>query len=141
MGNAHRQHGAQVNALEPFAGHDPCDDDLSAAVFMARGNEPFWRLDVTPRQLRLQRPDEQPTVAEYAPLAPAGDPSVRHYQGQATAGPLALDIKREACSDGMSDMLYAWTATATLANDFRGCATPHRYAATMTRRGAGSRIS
>jgi uncharacterized membrane protein len=100
-----------------------CDEkDLGVALFRAKGNEPFWSIDVTPSGVILQRPEEESLTAEYQPLETA-DGGVRHFIGDTTAGKLELTLTPGTCSDGMSDTVYGWNATASInGTPLKGCA-------------------
>jgi putative lipoprotein len=100
-----------------------CDEkDLGLALFRARGNEPFWSLDVTPSGVNLQRPDQALVTAEYQPLEKAAN-GVRHFVGDTPEGKLELTLTPGKCSDGMSDTVYGWTAVARFKDqDLKGCA-------------------
>ena len=100
-----------------------CDEkDLGLALFRAKGNEPFWSIDVTPSGVILQRPDHETRTAEYQPLEKSAD-GVRHFAGDTPEGKLELTLTPGKCSDGMSDTVYGWTATASINGEqLKGCA-------------------
>lgn len=99
-----------------------CDEkDLGMALFRVKGNEPSWALDVTPSGITLQRPDAENATAEYQPLEKAAD-GTRHFVGDTQSGKLELTLTPGKCSDGMSDTVYGWNATATIEQTtLKGC--------------------
>ena len=114
----------QFSTIERIYSEGPgCDEqDLGLALFRARGNEPFWSLDVTPSGVNLQRPDQAMLTAEYQPLEKAAD-GVRHFIGDTAEGKLELTLTPGKCSDGMSDTVYGWSAVAKIGDQqLKGCA-------------------
>jgi uncharacterized membrane protein len=85
------------------------EDPLAATHLRARGNEPFWAIDVegdTLHYVTPEMPDGRTLVAERAP----------HTGGVAFTGeddgrPFSLDLTRTACSDSMSGEHFEFTAT------------------------------
>jgi putative lipoprotein len=111
----------QFERLAP-QGQGSCDEkDLSNSLFRARGNEPGWSVDVTPQGVILTRPDVPAITFEYAPLekTPTGG---RHFAAENSDGKLDFTLAPGQCSDGMSDVVYGWNATATFGEQtLKGC--------------------
>jgi uncharacterized membrane protein len=85
---------------------------------VALGTEPFWSVEVMPASLVYSTPENQPGTIIAAQLTGDGIWSGR-YNGQQ----FVLRIAVGKCSDGMSDTVYAWSATLTVAGRTeRGCA-------------------
>jgi uncharacterized membrane protein len=99
-----------------------CDEkDLSNSLFRARGNEPFWSVDVTPQGVKFERPDQPTVTFEYQPLEKAADGG-RRFAAENSDGKLTLTLTPGACSDGMSDVAYGWNATASFGDQMlKGC--------------------
>lgn len=94
-----------------------------AADFGARGTEPFWRADVAGGSVRITQPDAPEIVAINPALVVTGATAV--WTGQAGSTPVALTITKGDCSDGMSDLAYAYTAELKLgAQTMKGCGFP-----------------
>ncbi|MBD1842534.1 hypothetical protein H6F89_03710 [Cyanobacteria bacterium FACHB-63] len=97
----------------------------SIESFNVIGTEPFWNVTIDKTGITYKTPDPQNITFPYvAPLSAQGRPAdyVRVYplRGR-TSGTLV--IRRGACSDGMSDRKYNYTATLVLGNTVRdGCA-------------------
>lgn len=83
-----------VRAASPFEGD-----------FKLVGTEPFWGLDITGDQLLLSRPDAPDVVA------PRTNPVIDGPGAVWISGALNVRLTPGACSDGMSDRRYAYTAT------------------------------
>lgn len=98
-----------------------CEARLEGFAFAAYGNEPFWALIDGREGLRLERPGEATLLAPGSGLQ---EQSGEWFAEADTAsGKLSLRLAPGYCSDGMSDALYAWTATARLGEQvFHGCA-------------------
>jgi uncharacterized membrane protein len=108
--------------------------DISQPI-IARGTEPFWAVTVADgKTLTLKRPGEADVVFQ------AGGAAVQ--PGRATwiaAGPagrqMTLTLYVSACSDGMSDLAYPWTAELVMPGEvLNGCAGK---TAELPREGAG----
>lgn len=91
--------------------------------FSARGNEPFWRIDIKGTDIVLTRPDAPATTATNAGLAVHAGKGVWTAQAGTTA--VAVAISPGECSDGMSDLKYAWSADVKWGSEtLKGCAFP-----------------
>jgi uncharacterized membrane protein len=90
------------------------------ANFGARGTEPFWRLDAKGGEMTLTRPDAEPVVARITGAAVGAKGGT--YTGDAAGTPLILTAGAGDCSDGMSDLKYAFTAEVTYGDlVLKGC--------------------
>jgi uncharacterized membrane protein len=92
--------------------------------FVARGTEPFWSVSVSKSGIVYSSPDVKKQTFPYvAPLKAQGRPDdfVRVYR---LRGNNTLIIKKDnACSDGMSDNKYPYSAVLILGNKvLDGCA-------------------
>jgi len=100
-----------------------CKAQLDPTAFVAWGNEPFWAATDAGGSLRLERPGADPLLAQRSEVREDhGDWIV---EGETGAGMLSLRLAPSFCSDGMSDALYAWTATASIKDEqLKGCGFP-----------------
>lgn len=96
-----------------------------SAEYVARGNEPFWAVSVTPQGIVFREPEHPDGVhGAYAPptLRAAGM-VFRTVLGDSTALPLELTLEEKPCSDGMSDREYSYAAVARIGDRvLHGCA-------------------
>ena len=101
-----------------------CDEkDLGMALFRAKGNEPFWSVDVTPSGVILTRPEKETLTFEYQPLDKAEDGTRTFKSELLNDGKIELTLVPGKCSDGMSDTVYGWNATAIVDGEqLKGCA-------------------
>jgi len=77
--------------------------------FTLLGTEPFWNLQVKGATMVLSQPDPIPTVtATNAVLAATSGKAV--WTGQTGAAPMVVTMTAGACSDGMSDRAYPYSA-------------------------------
>lgn len=104
-------------------GADVKSDDTVAvgANFSAKGTEPFWSVEITANETTLSRPGEKDVV-------------VKKYDTRQTDKWAIISIKdmkweffvtltKGSCSDGMSDIKYAYNATVLVgAETLTGCA-------------------
>jgi uncharacterized membrane protein len=101
----------------------PADAPASAPVgpdfsgdFDLVGTEPFWGVRVRPDGLVVSRPDRPDQ--RFA----NGGPVVAGEVATWTAQALRIDLRPEACSDGMSDRVYGYAARVEIDGvAFRGC--------------------
>jgi uncharacterized membrane protein len=94
-----------------------------AVDFGARGTEPFWRADVKGTTITITRPEPPEVVATNAALGTSGTTGT--WTAQAGTTPVVLTVTKAACSDGMSDLKYDYTAELREGDAvFKGCAFP-----------------
>jgi uncharacterized membrane protein len=100
-----------------------CEAQLDPSAFVAWGNEPFWAASDAGGTLRLERPGAEAVVATSSDArAEDGEWIV---EGETASGKLSLRLVPGECSDGMSDALYAWSATASFGTtELKGCGFP-----------------
>jgi uncharacterized membrane protein len=97
-----------------------CNAPLNTMRFAAWGNEPFWAAVDAGDTLRLERPGAEPLVAQPSRTHEEGGDWI--VEGQTASGPLSLRLSPGYCRDGMSDTLYAWSATMHWADqELKGC--------------------
>jgi len=102
-----------------------CDENLSAVLFRARGNEPFWRVDVTRhailfsdfgRSLKIRLPYTQATETETGWR-------IRSSTARPDAHDITIDLDRDSCNDSMSGAYFHLTAEVELDGyTYLGCA-------------------
>ncbi|WP_340645979.1 hypothetical protein [Phenylobacterium sp.] len=87
----------------------------------ARGTEPFWGLQIRGTQITLQRPDHPAAVGPNPGLVMKDGKAV--WESQAGTDRLVVTLSLEPCSDGMSDLKYAYAAQVVLGTEtLKGCA-------------------
>jgi len=97
-----------------------CSAPLNSMRFAAWGNEPFWAAVDAGEALRLERPGAEPLVAQ--PRTAREDGADWVVEGAVAGGKLSLRLSPGFCSDGMSDTLYAWSATVEAPDlQLKGC--------------------
>jgi uncharacterized membrane protein len=93
----------------------PKDPDL-VIRYKARGNEPFWAVDVEGKWLTYSDP-------ETAGITIETQRSDMTWTGTYEGKPLQFRIERRTCSDGMSDKVYDFAADLKLGDRMLvGCA-------------------
>jgi putative lipoprotein len=123
-GTTDAQARPQFDRIERIYTEGPgCDEkDLGLSLFRARGNEPFWAVDVGPTGVKLERPDQPELVVEYQPLEQLPDGG-RKFAADTAEGRFELVLTPGTCKDGMSDTVYGWNASLKLGtNEMKGCA-------------------
>jgi uncharacterized membrane protein len=91
--------------------------------FSARGNEPFWRVDIKGADISLTRPDAPAVTAANAGLAATANQAI--WTARAGQSPVVVTVTRGDCSDGMSDLAYSYQAEVKWgAETLKGCAFP-----------------
>lgn len=99
-----------------------CRDELPEYIVMARGNEPFWAVEVMEDALIWRQPEEpQETVLSEMRQEDA-EGAVRYQAGNAEHS-LELLLTAQPCIDSMSGEYFAYAASATLdGRAVTGCA-------------------
>lgn len=103
-------------------GAEAMTNESIPSQLIARGTEPFWAIDVEGGRLVWKTPD-QPEGAAVSAGRRIDGAGVRYIAHDASAFELAIAPGR--CSDGMSDLVYPFTATWSHGGrTWRGCALP-----------------
>lgn len=101
-------------------------ETTSSEEFIARGTEPFWSVTVSKKGIVYSSPDtKQQTFSYVAPLKAEARRAdlVRVYRLQGKRNNILIIKKVDACSDGMSDKEYPYSAIFILGNKvLEGCA-------------------
>ena len=90
--------------------------------FIARGNEPFWHAEISPGQLRLQRPFEQDGAQTFELETVTANRHGRIYAAAAGETEIRVTIARQLCQDTMADSQYPAQVRLTLNGEtLNGC--------------------
>jgi uncharacterized membrane protein len=93
--------------------------------FIALGNEPFWSVDIIPNEQRIvfkNVGEEKALEFIYSPASVTG--GVHRYEAKSPSNnKIVVVIRKEKCSDGMSDRRYNYSAEITVnGRVYKGCA-------------------
>ena len=101
-------------------------DTTNTEEFTSHGNEPFWNITVSKSKIVYSSPDAKKQIFLYvAPMKATGRAAdfVRVYRLRGKSEGMLIINKVSACSDGMSDKDYPYSATLILGNTvLSGCA-------------------
>jgi uncharacterized membrane protein len=92
--------------------------------FWCIGNEPFWQMQIskTENLIDLYLPMEQKSI-HFAYFAPQEKNGEFIYRASSKDQNITIKIKKEKCSDGMSEKQFQYSASISFnGNDFKGCA-------------------
>lgn len=99
-----------------------CDAPPADYIVMARGNEPFWAVEVHDGELIWRQPDEPREIRLSTPEQQDAEGAVR-YRASGADRQIEVLIDARACRDGMSGELFAYSAKAVLdGREYNGCA-------------------
>jgi uncharacterized membrane protein len=99
-----------------------CDAANPAWRVLARGNEPFWAVEVSADKLLLRQPGQTDPL-QYSQEKTGDAEGMVTYRGTSGEHSLELTIASAACSDSMSGEYFAYTAEVSLdGQQLRGCA-------------------
>ncbi len=89
--------------------------------FVANGTEPFWSADISPTSVSYSTPGETDTITKIYETRQSeqnGMIIVKDAKGE-----FFITLKKEECSNGMSDIKFPYTATVLMGADtLKGCA-------------------
>lgn len=112
----------EVLYATPPAETQGCKAPPSAFIVAARGNEPFWSVEVTEEKMTWQQPDEPKEVIVNEPQSQDSEGTVG-YTGASGGHKLELYVDSEVCRDSMSGAFSAYSARAVFdGKEFKGCA-------------------
>ena len=99
-----------------------CDAPVQDYIVAARGNEPFWAVEVTDAALLWRQPEEPKEISIAAPQTQNAEGEVS-YTAANEDHKIDLLIEARPCIDDMSGEYFAYSARATLdGNHYSGCA-------------------
>lgn len=81
--------------------------DKSPQLLSCGGTEPFWSADITQDTISFEMMGEEPHVESIDWTGPAQGRPEGFIKG-ITAGPYTAILRKQICSDGMSDQEYPW---------------------------------
>lgn len=97
-----------------------CGHAIEQAIFVARGQEPFWSIRLDSAQLVLTRPGER--VQSMPATMHAGDAGAYRWSSAAGEG-WEVTVTPGYCADGMADAATGWRATLIAQGEtLQGCA-------------------
>ncbi len=94
----------------------PVPTTVPLTPFIAKGTEPFWALEQTATGARFSEPGMTGVIETwYTSVQTIVGASISIVGTPVTTGlPLSAVVTPGTCSDGMSDIIYAYTAVITL---------------------------
>lgn len=99
-----------------------CDTPAQDYIVAARGNEPFWAVEVTDAALTWKQPEEPKEISIAAPQTQDSEGAVS-YAASNEAHRIEVLIDAQICRDDMSGEYFAYAARASLdGKQFTGCA-------------------
>lgn len=99
-----------------------CDSPAQDYIVAARGNEPFWGVEITDAALLWRQPEEPKEISIAAPQTQNSEGAVS-YAASNDEHKIEVLIAAQACQDDMSGEYFAYSARATLdGKQFTGCA-------------------
>ena len=99
-----------------------CDSPPQDYTVAARGNEPFWSVQVTEAALLWRQPEEPKEISIAAPQTQNSEGAVSYVAASADHK-IELLIEAQGCRDDMSGEYFAYSARATLdGKKYAGCA-------------------
>jgi uncharacterized membrane protein len=99
-----------------------CDAPAQDYIVAARGNEPFWSIEVTDAALLWKQPEEPKEISIAAPQMQDSEGAVS-YAAANDAHKIEVLIDAQSCRDDMSGEYFAYAARASLdGKQFTGCA-------------------
>lgn len=100
-----------------------CRLELGDVLFVANGNEPFWRLQVRADGLSLRIMEAPNEIVFAAPEPSEYAGRVTYYSRNNKDQEIRVTLERRRCVDSMSGARYAWVATVDFADRrLAGCA-------------------
>ena len=92
--------------------------------FIALGNEPFWSIDIIPTEQKIVLKNVASDKVYVFPYRPANVVGIVHrFEAKTRNDTLVILIKKEKCSDGMSDRSYNFSAEIEINGEtLKGCA-------------------
>jgi putative lipoprotein len=89
----------------------------------ARGNEPFWAVDISSSAIVYRTPELLPDSLGFPLVTPVSDSGSHAWTTTASGRTLTLRVTRGNCQDTMSGQDFAWSAVIEMdSTSATGCA-------------------
>ncbi|MFO7304628.1 MAG: hypothetical protein C0P74_003825 [Gammaproteobacteria bacterium] len=99
-----------------------CDEADAAYVVHARGNEPFWSIEVRDAEMVFHQPEGPQEIVFHDPQTVNAEGAVQ-YDARTAQHRIELMVYTQPCRDSMSGEYFAFTARAVLdGRELNGCA-------------------
>jgi uncharacterized membrane protein len=99
-----------------------CDQPAQTATVIARGQEPFWAVEVEETRMVWRQPEDPKEIVLGEPQMQDAEGAVR-YQAESNEHRVELMVDTQDCRDPMSGEFFGFAAKATLdGKSFSGCA-------------------
>ena len=99
-----------------------CRLELAGVLFIASGNEPFWRMQIREDGI-LMRSVEASGEIEFPAIRMRGQPPQVIYDAKGPDSAIRISLEQRRCIDTMSGARYSWAATVDAGGrQYRGCA-------------------
>ena len=99
-----------------------CDLELDGVLYVASGNEPFWRLHIRPDGLSMWSMDS-PGETAFPPAEIIGEDGRITFNAGMQGAAINAILERKRCVDSMSGARYSFAATVDVnGQQFNGCA-------------------
>jgi uncharacterized membrane protein len=106
----------------PPAEAQGCKEPTPSYIVAARGNEPFWAVEVNSDTMIWRQPDGLKEVVIQTPQSQDSEGTVG-YTGTGGGHTLELFVDAQPCRDSMSGAFFAYSARAIFdGREFKGCA-------------------
>lgn len=112
----------EVLYATPSAESQGCDQAAPNYIVAARGNEPFWSVEVAQERMVWRQPEAPQEIVIPASQAEDAEGAVG-FTGSADGHTLEFFVEEQSCRDSMSGAFFAYSARAVLdGKEFKGCA-------------------
>lgn len=112
----------EVLYATPPAESQGCKEPAPNYIVAARGNEPFWSVEVTTDKMVWRQPEAPKELVIEAPQSQDSEGTVG-YSGNAAGHTIELFVDALPCRDSMSGAFFAYTARAVFdGRQLKGCA-------------------
>ena len=99
-----------------------CDLELDGVLYVANGNEPFWRLHIRPNGLSMWSMDS-PGESEFPPADSVAKDGRITFNANVPDAAIRIVLDKRRCTDSMSGARYSFAATVDVEGQrFHGCA-------------------
>jgi uncharacterized membrane protein len=99
-----------------------CRLELNDMLFIASGNEPFWRLLIREERISMRSMDA-PVEIEFPAPRMSGQPPQVAFEAAGPDSGIRISLERRRCIDTMSGARYAWAADIDIGGrHLEGCA-------------------
>lgn len=111
-----------IDSTDTIVTDKPIPPNIPDTIFTGLGTEPFWAVYVIGDEKIVFEPADGPISERNLNSTDSSSPGIIKYFASGTISSITLTIKKENCSDGMSEEVYPYSVDLDVGGvKYKGC--------------------